>query len=110
AWASAWFVDHPEFRALAIFAVRVARGVADQARQLAARGSREDDETSPSGPTLTPLTAVHASARSIAVVSPAPESAARSASRGEGAMDSLRMPAATARQESTGADSVPAGW
>jgi len=111
AWASAWFVDHPEFRALATFAVRVGHGIADQARQVAARGSRpEDDDTSPSVPTLTPLTVVHASARSIAVVPLALDTTGRSGARGEGAMDSLRMPAAAARGESTGVDSIRAGW
>lgn len=110
AWASGWFGDHPEFRALAAFAVRVGHGLADQARQLAARGSRpEDDDTSSSPlPSLTPLTAVRASARSLAVVAP-PDTSARSGARGQDALDSLRLPVTSARGD-TSVDSIRAGW
>jgi hypothetical protein len=74
AWATAWFADHPEFRALATLAGRVTTGVVATAQELAVRRSPPAAEPSPVR-TVTPVTAA-ASANHASVVSAPADSAA----------------------------------
>ena len=75
AWAVAWFADHPEFRALATIAGRVAAGVADHAQAMAARRS-PPAAPRPLPPAARAPDAVPASASPITVVPVRTDSAA----------------------------------
>jgi hypothetical protein len=92
AWATAWFADHPEFRALAALARQAATGLADQARRLA---ERRETPAAPAAPVVRPVAppaAVAVSATRFVQVVPRADTVAR---------DSLRAAA-----ESTRADSI----
>jgi len=129
AWAIAWFADHPEFRALTSLAARAAGGVADRARQMAARRVRSIEPAAAAipgaGATIlpvasSPLTVVpvrgDSSARPVSplhlagdtahTVSRAPAESLRSIRHVRGDPDSsVSLPAAA---ESTKIDSIAA--
>lgn len=77
-WASLWFADHPEFRALETLAHRAATDLAERAKKMAVR------EAAPSGPVLHPVArpaAVTASATRFVEVLPRPDSASHDTAR-----------------------------
>jgi hypothetical protein len=89
-WAMAWSADHPEFRALASLAGRVAGHIVAHTRQLASQHP-DDDDSSP-GSDHTPDAVAATSASRIQVIPTGSDSAAT----GRGSPgDSLPVPALT---------------
>ncbi len=73
-WAAVWFADHPEFRAIATLAHRVARGIAEKSQAVAARRSRPPAHAPSTARPATPAKVAASVNRVTAVTAPADSS------------------------------------